>query len=192
MAPLVLTRPLFLSLLSCLSFLILRDLVSSTSGRFSRGPPLPFGKGRLQRCGTTKRGGRRSHPMQHIGRASELSTAFPIFHAAAGRSEEDRYQSLTVHYNSSCRIARERRLPADRFDVSSAVDTNLFVVPAICSRQSMPVEEISVRISCVRDVLSFRKRTPSPSSRVRPIRALREKEMLAEMTVVLGAGFFLL
>lgn len=101
-----------------------------------------------------------SHRLDTIRGTSQrtLSTAFPIFHAAAVRSKEDRYQSLTVHYNSSCQIARASiACPLDRFGVSSAVDANLFVAPAICSRQSTFAEEISVTSSYraeQRDIIS--------------------------------------
>jgi len=74
-------------------------------------------------------------------RARALSSAFPIFHAAAGR------ESLPItHCPLQLKLpdrTREYRLPADRFDISSAVDANLFVAPAICSQQSMSAEEIS-------------------------------------------------
>jgi len=62
---------------------------------------LPLANTLYRDVSETPPAGRRCSP-----RDETFSTAFPIFHAAAGGSEEDRYQSLTVHYNSSCQIER--------------------------------------------------------------------------------------
>jgi len=51
--------------------------------------------------------------------------------------------SLSTTTQAARSYARECRLPAGRFDVSLAVDANLFVVSAICSRQSTSAKQIS-------------------------------------------------
>jgi hypothetical protein len=98
-------------------------------------------------------------------RDETLSTAFPIFHAAAGRSEEDRYQSLTVHYNSSCQIERASVgcPPMDStFLQRSMLICSLlllFVPASIDASEERVVEADRVETD---DAMSYRENLPDP------------------------------
>lgn len=129
------------------SSLIPRDLASSSEMFFPPRPLLPLG---CTRCRDVCRNAATAVACNvGFNPRDERESAFVrISHFPRGCRQIGRESLPITHCPLQLKLpdrAREYRLPADRFDISSAVDANLFVATAICSQQSMSAEEISDR-----------------------------------------------